>query len=184
MSINLLCFTPKFIYCDMSVILQYSWKEKRQNQGIRVSKGDSLETRETTNYWLLTIKWNYKVKTMDSNFSDYYLAPRNDTSFSFRWIFFDRLVSEVCQKSLPGLPGCFMVQIPPANAGDTGSIPGPGRSHMPHWASEPQPPSLCSRDHKSKNDNSNKLLKDTHHTPARHTSLKGNKDTDIGKLFS
>ena len=28
-------------------------------------------------------------------------------------------------------PGSAVVKNPPANAGDTGSIPGPGRSHMP-----------------------------------------------------
>ena len=33
-----------------------------------------------------------------------------------------------------------MVENLPANAGDTGSSPGPGRSHMPrsNWAREPQ----------------------------------------------
>ena len=33
-----------------------------------------------------------------------------------------------------------MVENPPANAGDTGSSPGLGRSHMPrsNWAREPQ----------------------------------------------
>ena len=33
-----------------------------------------------------------------------------------------------------------MVKNPPANAGNTGSIPGLGRSHMPRsgWAQEPQ----------------------------------------------
>ena len=30
-----------------------------------------------------------------------------------------------------GLPGGTVVKNPPANAGDMGSIPGPGRSHMP-----------------------------------------------------
>ena len=30
-------------------------------------------------------------------------------------------------------PGGAAVKNPPANAGDTGSIPGPGRSHMP-WS--------------------------------------------------
>ena len=35
--------------------------------------------------------------------------------------------STVIQKTLD------MVKNPPANAGDTGSIPGPGRSHMP-WS--------------------------------------------------
>ena len=28
-------------------------------------------------------------------------------------------------------PGGAVVKNPPANVGDTGSIPGPGRSHMP-----------------------------------------------------
>ena len=30
-----------------------------------------------------------------------------------------------------GFPGGAEVKNPPANAGDTGSSPGPGRSHMP-----------------------------------------------------
>ena len=40
-----------------------------------------------------------------------------------------------------------MVKNPPANAGDTGSIPGPGRSHMPrsNQARAPQLLSLRSR---------------------------------------
>ena len=37
-------------------------------------------------------------------------------------------------------PGGAVVKNPPANAGDMGSIPGPGRSHMPrsNWACAPQ----------------------------------------------
>ena len=48
-----------------------------------------------------------------------------------------------------GFPGGAVVKTPPANAGDTGSIPGPGRSHMPqsNWARVPQLLSLCSRAH-------------------------------------
>ncbi|XP_067568374.1 cytochrome P450 7A1 isoform X2 [Pseudorca crassidens] len=45
---------------------------------------------------------------------------------------------------LPGFPGGAVVESPPADAGDTGSCPGPGRSHMP-WsggAREPWPLSL------------------------------------------
>ena len=40
-----------------------------------------------------------------------------------------------------------MVKNPPASAGDTGSSPGPGRSHMPwsNWARVPQLLSLRSR---------------------------------------
>ena len=35
-------------------------------------------------------------------------------------------------KSVSGdFPGGAVVKNPPANAGDTSSIPGPGRSHMP-----------------------------------------------------
>ena len=60
-------------------------------------------------------------------------------------------------KLLLDFPGGPVVKNPPADAGDTGSIPGPGRSHMP-WnnetcgsqlstlgpvGSEPQPPRLC-----------------------------------------
>ena len=32
-----------------------------------------------------------------------------------------------------GFPGGAVVRNPPANSGDTGSCPGPGRSHMP-WS--------------------------------------------------
>ena len=39
-----------------------------------------------------------------------------------------------------GFPGGAVVENPPANAGDMGSSPGLGRSHMPqsNWAREPQ----------------------------------------------
>ena len=43
-----------------------------------------------------------------------------------------------------GFPGGAVVERPPAAAGDTGSCPGLGRSHMPRsgWAREPWPLSL------------------------------------------
>ena len=46
-----------------------------------------------------------------------------------------------------GFPGGAVVKNPPANAGDTGSSPGPGRSHMPrsNYARDPQLLSLRSR---------------------------------------
>ena len=54
-------------------------------------------------------------------------------------------------KDKEGFPGGTVVGSPPANAEDTGSCPGPGRSHMPRsgWAREPWPlrlrvRSLCS----------------------------------------
>ena len=37
----------------------------------------------------------------------------------------------VIQEINKGFPGGAVVENPPAKAGDTGSIPGPGRSHMP-----------------------------------------------------
>ena len=36
-----------------------------------------------------------------------------------------------------GFPGGAVVKNPPANAGDTGSSPGPGRSHMPCGTTKP-----------------------------------------------
>ena len=46
-----------------------------------------------------------------------------------------------------GFPGGAVVGSPPASAGDTGSSPGPGGSHMPQssWARAPQLLSLHSR---------------------------------------
>ena len=46
-----------------------------------------------------------------------------------------------------GFPGGAVVKNPPANAGAMGSIPGPGRSHMPqsNEACAPQLLSLSSR---------------------------------------
>ena len=49
-----------------------------------------------------------------------------------------------------GFPGSSVVQNPPASAGDMGSIPGLGRSHVP-WSIVAHVPllSLCSRTQKS-----------------------------------
>ena len=40
-----------------------------------------------------------------------------------------RIKNEI--RMLGGFPGGAVVKNPPANAGDTGSSPGPARSHMP-----------------------------------------------------
>ena len=37
------------------------------------------------------------------------------------------------EQTARGFPGGTVLKNPPANAGDTGSSPGPGRSHMP-WS--------------------------------------------------
>ena len=39
--------------------------------------------------------------------------------------------SLITKTKLLGFPGGTVVKNPPANAGDTGSSPGPGRSHTP-----------------------------------------------------
>ena len=40
-------------------------------------------------------------------------------------------VTAALKSSFLDFPGGAVVKNPPANAGDTGSSPGPGRSHMP-----------------------------------------------------
>ena len=42
----------------------------------------------------------------------------------------EKLAKKIKERKL-GFPGGAGVKTPPANAGDTGSSPGPGRSHMP-----------------------------------------------------
>ena len=41
------------------------------------------------------------------------------------------LVVQWLRIRLPGFPGGAVLGSPPANAGDMGSIPGPGGTHMP-----------------------------------------------------
>ena len=55
--------------------------------------------------------------------------------------------SEIKFKAMGDFPGGAVVGSLPANAGDTGSSPGPGGSHMPRssWARAPQLLSLRSR---------------------------------------
>ena len=48
-------------------------------------------------------------------------------------VFVDRAFEEVIQ----GFPSGSVVKNSPANAGDTGSIPGPRRSHVPRGATKP-----------------------------------------------
>ena len=65
---------------------------------------------------------------------DYYLGRVHLTSLIIHFI-------SIHQESpLPGFPGGAVVENLPANAGDTGSSPGLGRSRMPrsNWAREPQ----------------------------------------------
>ena len=52
----------------------------------------------------------------------------------------------IFKKKIQGFPGGSVVKNPPANAGDTGLIPIPGRSHMPQGSLAHAPQlSLCPR---------------------------------------
>ena len=57
----------------------------------------------------------------------------NFTHFSFS--LHKYILAKICNTSqkytISGFPGGAVVENPPANAGDTGSCPGPGGSHMP-----------------------------------------------------
>ena len=69
------------------------------------------------------------------------LDPAFRRAHSFHLISFLLLKSRCYVKKLPsGFPGGAVVKSPPADAGDTGSIPVPGRSHMlrSNLAHEPQ----------------------------------------------
>ena len=71
------------------------------------------------------------------------------------------LETENSNNDFSGFPGGAEVKNPPAKAGDTGSSPGPGRSHMPrsNKALAPQLLSMCSRAHEPQ------LLKPAHLEP-------------------
>ena len=49
----------------------------------------------------------------------------------FEQVFTEKVAFELLSKERGDFPGGAVVKNPPANAGDTGSSPGPGRSHMP-----------------------------------------------------
>ena len=68
--------------------------------------------------------------------SDIEMIPLLSPYFSFSWrkAKLECLAGQtrpcVKNKESGDFPGGAVVKNPPANAGDTGSIPGPGRSHM------------------------------------------------------
>ena len=56
------------------------------------------------------------------------------------WMQLELIILSEIKRERQGFPGGAVVENLPANAGDTGSGPGLGRSHMPQsgWAREPQ----------------------------------------------
>ena len=63
----------------------------------------------------------------------YFLISQGDNAVNQNW-------NPLLKTHWEGFPGGTVVENLPANAGDTGSSPGLGRSHMPRsdWAREPQ----------------------------------------------
>ena len=71
-----------------------------------------------------------------------------DPAIPLLGIYLDKTIiqKDHSKKIVQGFPGGAVVESPPAGAGDTGSSPGLGGSHMPrsNWACEPQLLSLRS----------------------------------------
>ena len=51
----------------------------------------------------------------------------------YQWRSLEKYIQGQTKEEEPDFPGGSMVKNPPANAGVMGSIPDPGRSHMP-WS--------------------------------------------------
>ena len=102
------------VWClmDMSLLIFPSWTQNGCcNFGLHAQGGSRRKQRSTKGQELLAI-------------------------YTYIFLFSCVLFKEYNQ----GFPGGAVVENPPANAGDTGSSPGLGRSHMPQssWAREPQ----------------------------------------------
>ena len=59
--------------------------------------------------------------------------------FSLGFVFSLLLFAKMYKGIRSGVPGGSVVQNSPASAGDAGSIPDPGKSHMPRSSSAPAP---------------------------------------------
>ena len=60
-----------------------------------------------------------------------FLSPRGEMPSELRIKEVRGQLSNLVKDTSGGFPGGAVVKNLPANAGDTGSSPGPGRSHMP-----------------------------------------------------
>ena len=79
-----------------------------------------------------------KDKTPEEQLSDEQIGNLSEKEFRVMII---KMIQELGKRmDAQGFPGGAVVKSLPANAGDTGSSPGLGRSHMPqsNWAREPQ----------------------------------------------
>ena len=81
-----------------------------------------------SNYSGMKLEINYKNKTGTIR----NMWRLNTMLLNSQWVNEAEITAEI-KKYLEGFPGGTVVKNPPANAGDTGSSPGPGRSHM-QWS--------------------------------------------------
>ena len=83
----------------------------------------------------MRLEINYKKKTAKNKYMEAKQYAAKKTSGSLK-----KIKVEIKKYLKIGFPGGTVVENLPANAGDTGSSPGLGRSHMPwsNWAREPQ----------------------------------------------
>ena len=56
---------------------------------------------------------------------------REPVTLKIQWIDITCLIGSLEYEAIWGFPGGSVVKNPPANVGNVGSIPDPGRSHMP-----------------------------------------------------
>ena len=73
-------------------------------------------------------KWDQDINSLQRKKNGRRLLPRIQKVG--KKASFPHLQSKI---TMQGYPGGVVVKNPPANAGDMGSSPGPGRSHMP-WS--------------------------------------------------
>ena len=96
------------------------------------------------NNWTSIRKRNLDTDTVDFFFV--WMSSCSNTVCQKDYSFSIKLPFLLCQRSVNrGFPGGAVVESLPASAGDTGSSPGLGGSHMPRssWAREPQLLGLC-----------------------------------------
>ena len=103
----------------LSALWRPKWEGNPKREDICICNAALLYSRN----WHSSVKQLYSKKKKKIN-----LLPKAIYRFSAVPI------------KMPGFPGGAVVGNPPANAGDTGSSPGLGGSHMPRsgWAREPQ----------------------------------------------
>ena len=96
-------------------------------------------------YGKIVKAWHSSMLWVKSSWDKYFSG-----GYKFRWLlsFLHHTRIDFCvikQLRRWGFPGGAVVENLPASAGDTGSGPGLGRSHMPrsNWARDPQLLSLC-----------------------------------------